>query len=154
LFHLGVRGSYAEYMANDYGSYFLMIVVNSFTLLLLSSGLYIYGLKLKNKLVNNNMWTPQEKKKKLNILVRINSVMAVCCLCFLLRVICLIGVFSDAIRHETLTDTLTNTEWFVVSNFIPTIGPVSTHLQHIMVMYTYFSILFLGSYLIVYYEKN
>lgn len=100
-------------------------MVNSLlTLFLLSAGLFIYGWKLKTKLLSNSIWTPSEKARKVEVLMRINTVLGICCMCFLLRVICLIGVIIDDIREVSLTDQVTEPVWFTISNFIPTLCPV------------------------------
>jgi hypothetical protein len=117
-------GSYYKYVSHGSGSYIAIVLVNGFSLFILSCGLLIYGWMLKVKLSNNSIWESSERDRKLKIITRINSVLGICSICFFIRVLCLIAVMIDVSRNETLTDQLPLYSWFLISSWIPTLGPV------------------------------
>jgi hypothetical protein len=135
-----VSGSYDDFVHHSM-SYVLVVFVNGFSLFLLCCGLILYGWLLMNKLAlripaieytsYTTTTTPADSdSQRVRTLRRIISILGICAGCFFLRVLCLIGVITDATRDETLTDQPPLIIWFLVSSWLPTICPVrksSTH---------------------------
>ena len=125
---------------NDFAERFaelniLLIVEYSFTIVLLTSGMIWYGSRLlkqlkitslihsnqQNEEKNNN--ENNENLKKIEIILRINMVYMGCNICYFVRVValgvlCFYLILDKPFHIGVLT-------WFILSNWIPTIIPVS-----------------------------
>jgi hypothetical protein len=97
-----------------------------FTLILLG-----YGIHIKHRLSQSygrQTMDENDIKRKLAIILRINSVLNICCLCYLIRVILLCWVIYDTIQFEAdsggVTGHIPLILWFILTGWIPTVGPV------------------------------
>lgn len=102
-----------------------MIVVFALSMLFLTCGMLWYGIKLQRKLNSGVITNPVEKAKKVAIVYRINGVLAICNICFFLRVVSLVGLASGIIWDTDYTSVVGTFGWFVFSMWVPTLVPVS-----------------------------
>lgn len=103
-----------------------MVIVHSFSLLLFSCGLLTYGLQLKRKLVQDDLWdraSNEKNAKKVSLILRINAVLVVCCLCYTIRALLLVLLIIENITFYRLIR-MSNLSWFLFSSWIPIFGPV------------------------------
>jgi hypothetical protein len=104
----------------------VFLVVHSSTLLLLTIGMLIYGIKLQRNLNANTMWLQSDKSIKLMILAKINILLVVCTICYILRLVTLAVLFIDMVFGDENTDDFPVLGWYILSQFLPTLVPVST----------------------------
>jgi hypothetical protein len=103
-----------------------LTLMHSLCLMLLSISMLFYGVKLQFKLANSTVKSAPGKATKLSIILRINGMLTVCNVCFFLRVVVLGILCSDIITNSTYADKrITDVGWYVMSNWIPTLIPVS-----------------------------
>lgn len=99
--------------------------MHSACLMLLSMSMLFYGIKLQLKLVKSTVKSAPGKTTKLAIILRINGMLAVCNICFFLRVVVLGILCSDILLSRNFTDHQISTYgWYIMSNWIPTLIPV------------------------------
>jgi hypothetical protein len=136
IISLGIIGSYFKYVAESQ-TYEVIVITNSVSLLLLCITMISYGYVVKNKLdvslrdifLLQDDQTLIENSKKLALLRRILSLLSICAMCFLIRVVCLCGVLYDVSTTGTdITDQIPLVVWFILSSWVPTIIPVSMFL--------------------------
>lgn len=121
---IGISNSVSQYERDYNGVNLALVLIHSLSLLSLSLWMTAYGIRLQRKLTAHSVWGPAEKKKRLNILLRLNSVLFACTLCYSLRVFAL-GILSyDLASDSVKTDEFNNFGWFFLSQWIPTIIPV------------------------------
>jgi hypothetical protein len=115
----------------------MVILVDAVSLLALSCGLLIYGLRLKYKLTQNGSALMQDEadvKRKVALLRRINSVLVVCCLCYgcrgFLLLVLLVDLVQNGVTVGGFIGAMPFVVWFVLTSWIPTVGPVSEFLHH------------------------
>mmetsp|Transcript_24881 Transcript_24881/g.36699 ORF Transcript_24881/g.36699 Transcript_24881/m.36699 type:complete len:305 (-) Transcript_24881:135-1049(-) len=105
-----------------------LTLIYVFSLLMLSLGLYVHGYRLKLKLrLSIPRGSPDAatiKAKMEAVYQRINAVLIVCILCYGLRAILILVLVCD---RAALYD-IPLLVWFVLTAFIPTIGPGITFL--------------------------
>jgi hypothetical protein len=101
------------------------LVIHSTTFLFLTSGMLLYGVKLQRNLNANTMWLQSENSKKLIILAKINILLLVCTLCYALRVVSLSVLFMDMVFGDEKTDSFPVLAWYIISQWVPTLVPVS-----------------------------
>lgn len=110
------------------------ISIHVVSLLAFTITLLIYGFHIKNKLSqshNKQVINAVELKTKLQIILRINSVLNICCLCYLIRVTLLCWVIYDTLQFPNgngVTDKIPLLLWFALTGWVPTVGPVSNSL--------------------------
>lgn len=95
--------------------------------------LIIYGVHIKSKLSQSygrQTLDQHDLNRKLALILRINYVLNICCLCYLIRVILLCWVIYDTIQFESdsggVTGHIPLVLWFFLTGWIPTVGPVSS----------------------------
>lgn len=103
----------------------VFLVIHSTTFLFLTCGMLIYGIKLQRNLNANTMWLQSENSEKLIILAKINILLFVCTLCYALRVAALTVLFMDMVFGAEKTDALPELGWYIISQWFPTLVPVS-----------------------------
>lgn len=125
----GMSNGYEEFASHDLIS-ILTISMHVVSLLAFTIILLVYGLHIKHKLSQGQTMNQVDLNRKLTIILRINSVLNVCCLCYLIRVILLCWVIYDTIQFKAdsggLTGHIPLVLWFFLTGWIPTVGPVST----------------------------
>lgn len=103
----------------------LLTLTHSLCLLILSCSMLFYGIRLQQKLGNSSLKAIPGKTRKIAILLRINIVLLICCVCFFLRVIALAMLCRDIVLNSTFTDDkILLIGWFIISNWLPTTFPV------------------------------
>ena len=103
----------------------LLVLTHSLCLMILSLSMLWYGIRLQQKLGSSSLKAIPGKTRKIAILLRINIVLLVCCVCFLVRIIALAMLVQDIIRDKNFTDNkIVLLGWFMISNWIPTCLPV------------------------------
>lgn len=103
----------------------VFLVIHSTTFLFLTCGMLVYGVKLQRNLNANTMWLQSENSEKLIILVKINTLLFVCTLCYALRVGSLSVLFIDMVFGDKKTDEFPVLAWYIISQWVPTLIPVS-----------------------------
>lgn len=126
LFFLVISSSFGDFQDDYSVMNLLLVVTHSLCLLILSCSMLWYGIRLQQKLGNSSLKAIPGKNRKIAILVRINTVLFICCVCFFLRIIALGLLCTDIILGNTFTDRkILLMGWFIISNWIPTCLPVS-----------------------------
>lgn len=119
---------YEEYASHDLISV-ISITMHVVSLLAFTIILLVYGIHIKHKLSQGQTMDQVDLNRKLTIILRINSVLNICCLCYLIRVILLCWVIYDTIQFEAdsggVTGHIPLVVWFFLTGWIPTVGPVS-----------------------------
>lgn len=130
--YLGMSDDMREFSNNYAAINILLIIVYSFTIVMLTSGMIWYGSRLLKQLKlttllhsndRNNDDIKTENQKKIEIIIRINMVYMGCNICYIVRVAALIVLGVNLILGRTLQIGIFT--WFLLSNWIPTIVPVS-----------------------------
>eukprot|EP00752_Nemacystus_decipiens_P004084 g3738.t1 len=80
--------------------YLILMVTHSVTLFLLASWLILYGIRLQRRVMGHPRWEPLDRRQRLKILCRINGVLVVCAVCFLIRVAVLSSALFVRSRHR------------------------------------------------------
>ncbi|CAM9186311.1 unnamed protein product [Sphacelaria rigidula] len=80
--------------------YLILVVAHSVTLFLLASWLVLYGVRLQRRVMGHPRWEPLDRRQRLKILCRINGVLVVCAVCFLIRVAVLSSALFVRSRHR------------------------------------------------------
>jgi hypothetical protein len=120
---------------------FVATIMHSACLMLLSVSMLFYGIQLQLKLAKTTVKSAPGKTTKLAIILRINGMLAICNICFFLRVVVLGLLSSDILMHKTYTDKQISTfGWYIMSNWIPTLIPVRNHFltSHFVINSTHF----------------
>lgn len=130
LFLIGMSHGYEDFASHDIVSV-ITISMHVLSLLAFTIILLIYGVHIKNKLSQSyggQTMDQHDLKRKLALILRINYVLNICCLCYLIRVILLCWVIYDTIQFESdsrgLTGHIPLVLWFFLTGWIPTVGPV------------------------------
>jgi hypothetical protein len=109
-------------------------LVQATSLLLFSLLLLVFGLITIQKLKPSSTTLPllsgnSESSLQIHIWTRINSVLVVCTACYLLRVWFITVLVYESLRFgrtaHGLTPALSNLVWFIVTFWIPSLGPVN-----------------------------
>jgi hypothetical protein len=134
LFLLGLSKGYDDFQSRYNAIYSLLTFTNALSLFLISFGLLVYGLHLKDILRAhlNSPWDLQSNEKNsinLNILIKINMVLSVCTVCYTLRVALLCIILGDTIQGTDVSDVFPSLVWFTISNWIPLLIPVSMNIH-------------------------
>lgn len=114
------------------------ISIHVVSLLAYTITLLIYGFHIKSKLSQSHRRqtiNENELKTKLQIILRINSVLNICCLCYLIRVTLLCWVIYDTLQFPNgngVTDQIPLLIWFALTGWTPTVGPVRLFLLFIL----------------------
>lgn len=134
LSSIGASSSFDKFYNNHRYLNFFIVLVNGLSLLYLSTKLFIYGNLFKQKLIRTDLWNNQEDYgNKIHIVLRINSVLCLCCLCYLLRVALLTCLLYNLLISTNATDNVTTAgilrglsfvTWTLLTNWIPNIVPV------------------------------
>jgi hypothetical protein len=94
----------------------------------LTVGMLWFGLQLQGRVRLGPNTRPEDKRKRESIIQRINSVLVICCASFSLRLAAL-GVLAYGTIQETSTvNVWGNLEWFIISNWVPFLTPVSEYI--------------------------
>jgi hypothetical protein len=124
----GMSHGYEEFASHDLIS-IITITMHVVSLLAFTIILLVYGMHIKHKLSQGQTMDQVDLNRKLTIILRINSVLNICCLCYLIRVILLCWVIYDTIQFEAdsggVTGHIPLVLWFFLTGWIPTVGPVS-----------------------------
>jgi hypothetical protein len=130
LTSVGLSDGYEEFASHDIVS-ITTITMHVLSLLVFTLILLVYGIHIKQRLSQSygrQTMDENDIKRKLAIILRINSVLNICCLCYLIRVILLCWVIYDTIQYESdsggVTGHIPLILWFVLTGWIPTVGPV------------------------------
>lgn len=100
--------------------------MHSVCLMLLAFSMLWYGINLQLKLASSTVKSATGKNTKLAIILRINGMLSICNVCFFLRIIALGLLCYDVLMDATYTDdNLLGIGWYLMSNWIPTLIPVS-----------------------------
>lgn len=109
------------------------VFIQSMSFFLLALGMLMYGVKLQCNLRDNTMWLQSEPSKKLMILVKINTLLLVCTLCYALRVATMATYFMDIINDTSRVDNSSTIVWFTLSQWVPMLLPVGLFLHFMRV---------------------
>eukprot|EP00937_MAST-01D_sp_MAST-1D-sp2_P003116 g3116.t1 len=112
-------------------AYFWFGVIASAVLLLYTSVLLTYGSRLQLKLRANTRWEQTVRHKRFKILCRMNTVLAVCTLCFTMRVALVVALLSEkragggGARHSAFVSYFDARPalWFLLTEWIPGLCP-------------------------------
>ncbi|CAM9739510.1 unnamed protein product [Phaeothamnion confervicola] len=109
--------------------YILLSLLHGLVLFALASWLVVYGLRLQKRVMDHPRWEPLDSGSRLRILLRINGVLIVCAICFLLRVAMLLSTLfmSSNKRMEELS----GFAFEALARWVPTLLPAIA-LTHIM----------------------
>ena len=146
-FFEGISKSYNEYSHLDVLSV-TTISIHVISLLAFTISLLIYGFHIKNKLSQSHgrqTISENDLKTKLQIILRINYVLNICCVCYLIRVTLLCWVIYDTLQYKNengVTDKIPLLLWFALTGWVPTVGPVSYYLSFYLLLYISSSFLF------------
>lgn len=106
-----------------------MILVHVFSLLVFSLILLLYGCHISHKITQSysqkTVFLPA-MKEKLYLVFRINVVLSICCLCYLLRAVLYALLVYEQFHTAHYTD-MPSVFWFLLTAWIPTVGPVICH---------------------------
>lgn len=126
---IGTSGGYENYeRRRDFRAVSTLIHVTS--LLLFSVLLLVFGLSMIHKLTPSSTLLSRnhpEFSSQIRILTRINTVLFICTVCFLLRVLFLGVTIYETLRFGStggFLGAISTLEWFIVAIWIPSIGPV------------------------------
>ena len=122
-FLLDVSG-YDDFNDNYKSLTISFVFIQSMSFFLLALGMLMYGVKLQCNLRDNTMWLQSEPSKKLMILVKINTLLLVCTLCYALRVATMATYFMDIINDTSRVDNSSTIVWFTLSQWVPMLLPV------------------------------
>ena len=105
--------------------------INIITLLSYSIWMFGYGLRLQIRLANQLSWDSENFIKKISELLRINGVLTICTICYIIRCVCVFivinGLLSKPLVYIHPAD---NFLWYIVSQWIPNTIPVSYCMRH------------------------
>jgi hypothetical protein len=122
---LALSESFIAYEENYWVMNLVTTMMHSACLMLLSASMLFYGIKLQLKLAKSTVKSAPGKTTKVAIILRINGMLAICNICFFLRVVVLGILCSDILLHKSYTDKKISTYgWYMMSNWIPTLIPV------------------------------
>jgi hypothetical protein len=113
-------------------AYVSALLIHALSLFVFSFVLLGYGFHISHKLSQSYEQKPTLSKEKVYLLFRINLVLAVCCLCYLLRAVLFSILAYEELNNISVIDPPSSL-WFLVSAWIPTVGPVSDFLPPLSV---------------------
>ncbi|CAM9115623.1 unnamed protein product, partial [Discosporangium mesarthrocarpum] len=101
--------------------YLLLVVTYSVTLFLLAYWLVLYGVRLQRRVMSHPRWEPLGRRQQVKILCRINGVVVVCAICFLLRIV----VLSSAlfVRSRERVEEMNHLLFEILARWIPGLVP-------------------------------
>jgi ABC-type Fe3+ transport system permease subunit len=115
-----------EFSEQNNWAYVLFTSVNGFSLFLLTCSVMVYGRILAKRFIvePNRSQSKSETRRKYQSLLRINTILGICCVCFFLRVVCLGIAISDSFGTNIEEKYFPPIWWFLLNSWIPTV-PVS-----------------------------
>lgn len=120
-------GNVSNFAEKNNWAYVLVVAVNGLSLFFLTCSLLIYGRVLAKRFQvdpNRNI-SKLEIRRKYQSLLRINTILGICCVCFFIRVCCLGIATSDSLGTNIEEKHFPPVWWFLLNSWIPTI-PVRT----------------------------
>ena len=100
--------------------------INIVTLLSYSIWMFGYGVRLQIRLAHQLSWDSENFLKKITELLRINGVLTICTICYIIRCVCVFIVINGLTKKPMVDIPQAKYfVWYIVSQWIPNVIPVS-----------------------------